>query len=858
MHSNSAMPPAASTVADGAVLSEETGLTGAEARRLLAQHGPNLLVPPKRRSGLIWLLLRAFADPMAVLLLVAGATYITLGDPVDAIVVLAALVPITAVTLVLEARSERALEQLEKMTAPAATVIRDDEALIVPAEELVPGDLVVLHEGDIVPADGGLVAGGPLLLDESALTGESLPVHKDLRGMDREVFAGTSVLAGRGRVRLATTGAATRYGLIGALVAKIKQTAPPLERLIHHFVVRLGVLAALISALVAAIELARGAGWAAAIIAGVSLAIAAIPEEFPMVYTLYLTLGAWRLARGKALIRRLAGVETLGSTTVICADKTGTLTLGQLDVGGVWAGGREYANGEPLGDEARAALEAAVLASEPVPFDPLEQALVRYAGAEGINVNALHRRELLRDYPFDPTHKYNSHVWRSDGRAVIAAKGALEGILGHARAGDALRERVLAANHELASRGMRVLGIAGGTLPGAVGEREQDEAALELLGLVAFVDPLRPGVAEALDECRQAGVRVVMITGDHPVTAHAVADGLGLPHDHGHLLATGAELDAASEESVEKLVADVNIFARTRPEQKYKLVKALRARGDVVAMTGDGINDAPALREADIGVALGRRGTAVARESATLVLLDDNFATIVAAVRDGRRIFDNLGKAFGYVIAFHMPLVLAALVVPLLGAPLLLLPVHLIVLELIMHPTASLVFEADPAASDVMRRPPRRTGAGLLAGRHLGLSVLQGVVLFLGVLLLYLWGLRTGMVEDAARAMALTALVLGETALVFVQRDMERPLWRADIPTTRMVWWSRIVTLALLCAALYLPPLTRLLHILPIGVDAWLRALLVAVVATLWVEPLKAARSAVRQARRRARKRHRA
>ncbi len=841
---DSFQPHAADTVAVGAVLPEETGLTGAEARRLLVQHGRNLLVPPKRRSGLAWLLLKAFADPMAVLLLVAGATYITLGDPVDAVVVLAALVPITAVTLVLEARSERALEQLEKMTAPAATVIRDGESLIVPAEELVPGDLVVLHEGDIVPADGALVTGGPLLLDESALTGESLPVHKDLGGMDREVFAGTSVLAGRGRVRLATTGAATRYGLIGALVARIKQTAPPLERLIHRFVLRLGVLAALISALVAAIELARGAGWAAAVIAGVSLAIAAIPEEFPMVYTLYLTLGAWRLARGKALIRRLAGVETLGSTTVICADKTGTLTLGQLDVGGLWAGGRAYATGEPLGEEARAALEAAVLASEPIPFDPLEQALVRYAGAEGINVNALHRRELLRDYPFDPTHKYNSHVWRNGGgRAVIAAKGALEGILGHARASDALREQVLAANHDLASRGMRVLGIAAGSLPGAVAEREQDEAALELLGLVAFVDPLRPGVAEALEECRQAGVRVVMITGDHPVTAHAVADGLGLPHEHGHLLATGAELDAASDEAVERLVGEVNIFARTRPEQKYKLVKALRARGDVVAMTGDGINDAPALREADIGVALGRRGTAVARESATLVLLDDNFATIVAAVRDGRRIFDNLGKAFGYVIAFHMPLVLAALVVPLLGAPLLLLPVHLIVLELIMHPTASLVFEADPAASDVMRRPPRRTGAGLLAGRHLGLSVVQGVVLFAGVLLLYLWGLRQGMVEDAARAMALTALVLGETALVFVQRDMERPLWRADIPTTPMVWWSRIVTLALLIAALYLPPLARVLHIVPIGAEVWGRALLVAVLATLWVEPVKALQS---------------
>ncbi|HEX9109605.1 MAG TPA: cation-transporting P-type ATPase, partial [Longimicrobiales bacterium] len=572
------------------MLPEETGLTGAQARRLLAQHGPNLLVPPSRRTGVFWLVLRTFADPMAVLLLVAGATYIVLGDKLDAVVVLAALVPIAAVTLVLEVRSERALEQLARMTAPTAMVIRDDAEISVPAEELVPGDLVVLHEGDIAPADGRLVAGGPLLLDESALTGESLPVHKDVAGMDREVYAGTSVMAGRGRILLVTTGTATRYGLIGALVARIKPTAPPLERLIHRFVVRLAIVAALLCVLVAGLALARGTGWAAAVIAGVSLAMAAIPEEFPMVYTLYLTLGAWRLARGRALIRRLAGVETLGSTTVICADKTGTLTLGQLEVGGIWAGGRSCGAGEPLSEQARLALEAAILASEPVPFDPLEQALVRFAAAEGIDVAALHRRDLVRDYPFDPTHKYNSHVWQSGGvRAVIAAKGALEGILARARASEQLREQVLVANQELASRGMRVLGIARGELSAGPGEREQDESALELVGLVAFTDPLRPGVAQALDECRQAGVRVVMITGDHPVTAHAVADGLGLPHDHGHLLATGSELDAASDEAVESLVRDVNIFARTRPEQKYKLVKALRAQGEVVAMTGDGV-----------------------------------------------------------------------------------------------------------------------------------------------------------------------------------------------------------------------------------------------------------------------------
>ncbi|HEU4642045.1 MAG TPA: cation-translocating P-type ATPase [Gemmatimonadaceae bacterium] len=819
------------------------GLTTREADALLARHGPNLLVPERRRTRLLLWLLRPLVDPMTVLLLVAGAIYAALGDRVDAIVVLAALAPIAAVTLVLESRSERALERLRRLTAPTVTVLRDGARAIIPADRVVPGDLLYVAEGDVIPADGALVGGGPLVVDESALTGESLPAERyaardDVEDGD-ELFAGTTVLSGHGAARVTVTGARTRYGRVGTLVAEIEQPRTPLERSARRLVVRFGAVAAVACLAVAAIEFARGAGWAAAAIAGVSLAIAAIPEEFPMVYTLYLSVGAWRLARGKALVRRLAGVETLGSTTVICADKTGTLTMGHLELlDGVHADGTPIAVRGELGDRDAALLRAAVLACEPRPFDPMDQAILRFAMARGLDVEALHRETLVHDYPFDPAHRYMSHVWRHDGVHVVVAKGAIEGILARSRASEAQRAAAQEANQRLASRGMRVIAVAAGELPHGPAGRDVDERALRYLGLVAFSDPLRPGVTAALEECRRAGIRVIMITGDHPVTAHAVADGLGLPHVHGRHLATGEQLDRADDAELARLLRDVNIFARTRPEQKYRIVRALRAQGHVVAMTGDGINDAPALREADIGIAMGSRGTEVAREAATLVLLDDNFATIVAAVRNGRRIYDNLQRAFAYLLAFHVPLVLTALVVPLAGAPLLLLPVQLVWLELVVHPTASLVFEGDPGATDLMTRPPRPTGGSLLAEGGALVPMLQGVVLTVGVLALYLGSLAMG--AAAARGAAFAALLLGQVGLVLEARAPRLPAWCVPVRGNRMIVPVLLATIATLVLALHVPALAAVVKVAPIGVAGWGGALAVALAATLWVEPVKA------------------
>lgn len=806
----------------------EPGLTTAQAAALLAEHGPNLLVPATRRQGTLALVWRSIRDPMVLLLVVASAVYLATGDFIDAAVTAVALVPIAGVGLVLERRSQRALDRLRELTAPAASVLRDGTFQMVPAMEIVPGDVVALREGDVVPADLRLIEGANVVTDEATLTGESMPVEKETGG-DRSLLAGTTLVAGRGTALVVSTAGGTEYGRVGRLVAEVKQPPTPLERLVRRFTSRLLLVALVFCFVVALVELVRGRGLAAALIAGVSLAIAAVPEEFPMVYTLYLALGAWRLARSNALVRRLSGVEGLGAASVICSDKTGTLTMGRPAVAVL----------KPLGEHAsedgeRGLLEAALLAAEANPFDPLDIAIAEAARERGIEVGP---RVIVRDYGFDQGARYMSHVWSADGGFEVAAKGALEGILSRTRASQAVRAAAEVANAELADGGMRVLAVAHGMLSKLGQARHDDEAHLRFAGLVAFADPLRPGVREAIRECRTAGIRVIMITGDHPATARALATALDMPGSDS--VATGEDIEVGGER-LTRTAAHANVFARVRPEQKYALVRELKRQGSIVAMTGDGINDAPALREADIGVAMGKRGTEVAREAATLVLLDDNFATIVAAVREGRRIFINLRKAFGYLVAFHLPLLLTAFLVPVLGAPLLLLPVHLVLLELFIHPVVSLVFEDAPAPPGLMQEPPRSPVKFLLGRRDLIADLVQGSVLSAGVIGLYLWRLAVGEPAPEARATAFVALLLGQILLLVIERTRPKLIWPGVNELSRVSVIVIVAAVAALVIAVYLPPVADLLRLVPIPAQEFGLAVIVAGACTLWAEPLKA------------------
>lgn len=789
------------------------GLSSIEAGRRLAQVGPNRWVKQDRLARVrevIGLLL----DPMAVMLVVAAILYYVLGETRDAVVLALALIPVLGVDVVLEARSRAALEKLARAAAPFADVVRDGRIVSVPLEDVVPDDLLVLREGHVIAADGVVLWAANVAVDESSLTGESEPQSKRDWPSDpgkappeARFFAGSQVVSGHGFGLVTTTGRATQYGGIATLVAQTTASASPLQQQAAVLVRRLGVVAVAVAVALFALSLGRGEPWTRALLGAVSLAMAAIPEEFPIVLTLFLSVGAWRLASRGMLVRRLASVETLGSTTVICTDKTGTLTLGHFQM-------TQHVVLEP-GLSERDFLEAAVLACERHPTDAMERAIDAYAAARGVSPADLEAAwALVRDYDFDPVGKHMSHVWRAldiNDTYMVAAKGAVEGILAHSRLDANEHRAVLEANQQLAAQGLRVLALAARRTAQLGKDRDDDERNLTVYGLLGFQDPLRPEVPGAVAECQHAGIRIAMITGDHALTAHAVAEAAGILHDD-DLIVTGDELIALSETERAERIGRAAIFARISPEQKFLIVNALKSGGDVVAMTGDGVNDAPALRRADIGIAMGQRGTDVARATADLVLLDDNFASIVETVRQGRHIFQNIQRAFLYLIAFHIPIVALAIAAPLIGMPLVLLPIHLVWLELIVHPVSAIVFQAESAAADIMNRPPRDPASPLLPRAAVIRSALSGGVLAVASFAMYWW--QSPLIGEAqARALALIVLLAGYQILMFAERLALPALAVDPIPRTLIFWSVWCASALSLVVILYVPVAAQLFRV---------------------------------------------
>ena len=810
------------------------GLSSVDARRRLAQFGPNRWVK-RDRLARIRDLIGVFLDPMAVMLVAAAAIYYALGETRDAVVLAIALIPVLGVDVLLEARSRAALDKLARAAAPFANVVRDAHVLSVPVEDVVPGDVLMLHEGQVIAADGVVHWAANVAVDESSLTGESEPQSKrawtsETREAppDARFFAGSLVLTGHGFGRVTMTGVETQYGGIAALVTQTAPSPSPLQQHAAVLVRRLGFVASAVAVALFVLSLERGEPWTRALLGAVSLAMAAIPEEFPVVLTLFLSVGAWRLAARGMLVRRLASVETLGSTTVICTDKTGTLTRGQFQA-------TQHVILDALSSD-HDFLATAVLACERHPTDPMERAIGMYAEAHGVSMPDLAAQwVLVRDYDFDAIGKHMSHVWHSleaDNAYVVAAKGAIEGVLAHCRVDPETRRAVLAANDRLASAGLRVLAVAARRTDRLGSGRDEDERDLTVCGLVGFQDPLRPEVPAAVGECQRAGIRIKMITGDHALTAHAVAEAAGILHDDG-LILTGDELSALREDERAARIRRTAIFARISPEQKFLIVDGLKGAGEIVAMTGDGVNDAPALRRADIGIAMGQRGTDVARATADLVLLDDNFASIVTTVRQGRHIFQSIQRAFLYLIAFHIPIVALALLAPLSGVPLLLLPIHLVWLELIVHPVSALVFQAEPATPAIMTRPPRDPAAPLLPYHAVVRSALSGAALTGAAFAMYWWQWPSSG-EPRARALALSVLLAGYQTLIFAER---RALPDASVqlsPRTRVFWIVWCAATLSLPLILFVPPVASMFRVEPPTGTLVLAAIVLGVLAVGW------------------------
>jgi Ca2+-transporting ATPase len=813
----------------GSIPPQFQGLSSDEAAERLRLHGANRFRPEGQAVRLLEFLKTLF-DPMAVMLILAAVTYFLLGDRRDGVILLVALIPVLGVDVAMELRSREALKKLAQSMQPRARVIRDGTEREIPTEELVPGDLLLLKEGEKVPADGVLLHCANLSMDESQLTGESEPQAKRARGEKAETggfeeetlfFAGALVATGHAYGEILRTGMGTRFGQIARLVAEEEMEPTPLQKKTTRLVRKLGLAASAVVVGVLGLELLRGMDLPTSFLSAVSLGIAAFPEEFPLVFTLFLSLGAWRLSKQGVLIKRLTSVETLGSTTVICVDKTGTLTQGVFAL-------ESHLPLGPSGSEAEV-LEASVLACELFPADPMEKAVWEHAKQHGIDIPRLEKEwKLVFDYDFDPVGKHMSHVWRKGGTWRITAKGSLEGILEHCAIPASEREAAERENARLASQGARVLAVASREAGSFSGKREDDERDLRLLGLLAFRDPVRPDVARAVDLCQRAGIHIKIITGDHLLTAHAVADAVGIAHEPEGLI-NASDLTGLSPEDFARKVGKGVVFARVQPEQKHAIVEALRKAGEVVAMTGDGINDAPALKKADIGIAMGLKGTDVARASADMVLLEDSFAAIERTVFEGRRIFVNIQRAFYFLLAFHVPIVGVALFCPLAGFPLLFMPVHLVWLEMIIHPISALVFEAEPAPPDIMTRPPRDPRAELLPRRPVTVSIISGILLTGATLFLFIDRLPEGVVY--ARGAGMAVLILGSLLLVWAERAVDRPWWRVPFPRTFRfwtVWLSVAVSLPLI---LEIPVLAGVFQVAPLPPAEWARAALLALAA---------------------------
>jgi Ca2+-transporting ATPase len=792
------------------------GLRHEEAARLLSSIGPNEVVAHGRRS-IPRICLETIREPMFLLLISAAALYLALGDLGEGLFLVGGAVAAIGLVIVQEARSERALAALRELAQPNARVIRDGSEREIPARELVPGDILLIGEGERAPADGVLVAGDALRVDESALTGESAPVSKVATDLATArdanevtpgaesgpfLFAGTLVVRGQGVIEVTRTGERSALGRIGKSLAEIAHELTPLQKTAGRLVGILGGVAIGFCALVAiAYGLLRD-DWIGGALAGLTIAISLVPEEYPLVLAIFFAIGAWRLATHKVLTRRSSSIETLGSATVLCVDKTGTLTENRMAIARLWTREGDFAvSGESeIAPSARTALRIAALASAVRPVDPMDKAvhaMSRVAMAD----DPLLRAEPEQAWPLRPELLAVIQVWRTTGESrVVAAKGAPEAIFRLCRLDPAEVARLHDVIEAYAAQGLRVLGVASAQHDGPLG-REPQAFPFQFAGLVGFIDPLRADVPAALEEARRAGIGVIMITGDHPATAMAISRAAGLDVSAGVLL--GAEVAALPFEALCQRLKTVRVFARIVPEQKLRIVEALKADGEIVAMTGDGVNDAPALQAAHIGVAMGKRGTDVAREAADLVLLDDSFASIVGGVRLGRRIFANLRRALTYITAIHVPIAGLALLPILLGLPPILFPMHVVLLELIIDPTCSLVFESEPAEADAMRQPPRPASETLFGPSHIGVAVLQGMGVLIGVLGLYWWSLTmAGTPEPQARGAALVALVIANLVLALADAAVPGRLFT----DRRYTYWAIVGVVALVLALVLAVP----------------------------------------------------
>ncbi|OQW75097.1 MAG: ATPase [Proteobacteria bacterium ST_bin13] len=827
------------------------GLSLAEAAARLAADGPNELPKTGRRS--VWrIAVEVLREPMLALLLAGGTAYLLLGDLTEALILLGFATFSVVVTVVQEARTEHVLEALRDLSAPRALVIRDGTRLHVPGREVVNGDLIVLEQGDRIAADALLVEAGDLQADESLLTGESLPVGKIVAAGNDDgahrpggdglpyVYSGSLVTRGSGIARVQATGPRSEIGRIGQSLATLDTEAPRLRRETTRIVTWCAAGGTAVALLVVLLYgLLRG-GWIEAVLAGIAIGMSMLPEEFPVVLTVFLAMGAWRIGKVGVLTRRAAAIETLGSATVLCTDKTGTLTENRMSLAELWLpSGETLAVGADIATPAawHRLIETAALASAALPSDPMEIALQEARAA--IPAITATDGTLVHAYALRSELLAMSNIWQNGDTLTMATKGAPEAIADLCQLAAPDRAAMTAAVEAMAGRGIRVLAVATATPPDRNWRESQFDYDYVLAGLVGLADPLRASVPAAVAECRSAGIRVVMITGDYAATARSIATQAGIAD--GEVL-TGTALDALDDAALAGRLKAVTVFARIMPEQKLRIVQAYKALGEIVAMTGDGVNDAPSLKAAHIGVAMGKRGTDVAREAAAIVLLEDDFGSIVESVRLGRRIYDNIRKAMAFIFAVHVPIAGLALLPLFFGLPLLFGPIHIALLEMVIDPVCALVFEAERDEDDIMARPPRDPNEPLFSIGMIAWSVVQGGMAFIMLSTVFLVETWSGMADAELRALIFFALIAELIALILVNRSFGASLGEALSRPNAALRYVVLAIAAITALILFLPSAQALLKF---GAIAWTDMVLAAGLGVVLLVVLEGAKPLV-------------
>lgn len=823
------------------------GLNSEEVEKLQKKYGMNELVS-QEKPNMLKKFLGVFKEPMFLLLLIAATVYFLLGAPKDGAIMLVFVGFVASITFIQEWKTEKTMNALKDLTSPKVNTLRNGKNILIKSTELVPGDVVFLSEGERIPADCIVLEPSNFSVDESILTGESEYVMKVSTTQSEKstdywkkdiLYAGTLCVFGKCTAIVKFTGINTEYGKIGKAISEAKDEPTPLQKKVSILVKNIAIAGVILCISVMVASYFYSFDILNSILSGISLAMAIIPEEFPVVLTVFLSMGAYRLAKNNTLMRKISAVETLGSATVLCVDKTGTITQNKMKVKSIYSDGRIF-NNEDLKNQELSDLM--VLSCEKDPYDPMEKAILEAANLS--QLETVYKYDLSKKIAFDSKTKRMANIYIKDNKYYVAVKGSAETVLGLCNLDKQTMDEINIEIDKMASNGLRVLALADCTSEEVYEDLEYYE--LTFKGLVGLQDPPKEGVEEAIKLCKKAGIRVVMITGDYSKTAMAIGEEIGLKFTDKVIV--GNEIDSLSENELCEVVKSCDVFSRVIPEQKMKIVKALKKNGEIVAMTGDGVNDAPALKSADIGIAMGKRGTEVAKEAADMILMDDNFTTIVKSVKDGRRVYDNIRKAMVYILIIHIPIAAMAIFAPLFNLPPLLLPMHIMVLELIIDPTCSIVFEGEPAEANIMENHPRPPQEPLLTRSLTIKVVLQGIIMFLAAFMPFHYMIDLGISSEYARSFSLITFIVANVTLVLVNRSNTELLYhliKEKGSKVRLIVNS--MALIRVFAIVYIPILNGFFRTEKIGIYPLIIAIVLGFISTGWWEIVKITRKIIRK-----------